>query len=321
MDPITHGALGALTGILVGRKRLRLAAFAGAAGAMLPDVDVVFHSASNPLFDVLMHRHFTHALAFVPVGGAIAAGLVWLVTRKHKVPYKHLYLYATAGYATHGLLDALTSYGTLWFWPFSMTRIAWDVVAIVDPLVTLPLLLGIAIACWKKQTRPATFTATWTLAYFAFLGWQQHQALALLTAQAPTMERPRAMPQLGRLFQYRTVYLADGDVTLGHLDMTPLTPHIYTPIGALPQVDDATLAHLAPEGSKLEKQLRLYQWFTDGYLAFVPNHDGVLGDYRYALDMTSLKPVWGIQLPNTPDENVTRVSFRGWPRHGGKQIN
>ena len=42
------------------------------------------------------------------------------------------------GYATHGLLDSCTSYGTQLFWPFSDVRVAWDTMSIVDPLFTVP---------------------------------------------------------------------------------------------------------------------------------------------------------------------------------------
>jgi membrane-bound metal-dependent hydrolase YbcI (DUF457 family) len=57
---------------------------------------------------------------------------------------------ATAGYATHGLLDASTTYGTLFFWPFTDMRVAWNAISIVDPLFTLVLLLGVALAVWRK---------------------------------------------------------------------------------------------------------------------------------------------------------------------------
>ena len=45
------------------------------------------------------------------------------------------------GYATHGLLDACTSYGTVLFWPFSNERLTWNNISIVDPLLTIPALI------------------------------------------------------------------------------------------------------------------------------------------------------------------------------------
>ena len=48
------------------------------------------------------------------------------------------YMYSTIGYATHGIIDSLTSYGTQLFWPFSNDRFATNTISIIDPLFTLP---------------------------------------------------------------------------------------------------------------------------------------------------------------------------------------
>ncbi|MDB2316436.1 metal-dependent hydrolase, partial [Luminiphilus sp.] len=40
--------------------------------------------------------------------------------------YQQVWLVALVGYATHGLLDACTTYGTMLLWPFSDARIAWS---------------------------------------------------------------------------------------------------------------------------------------------------------------------------------------------------
>ncbi len=42
---------------------------------VIPDMDVLIRSASDPLLAIEYHRHFTHALAFIPVGGLIAAAM------------------------------------------------------------------------------------------------------------------------------------------------------------------------------------------------------------------------------------------------------
>ena len=55
------------------------------------------------------------------------------------------------GYATHGLLDACTSYGTQLFWPFSDERVAWNNSSIVDPLFTLPILALVIAAAMRGK--------------------------------------------------------------------------------------------------------------------------------------------------------------------------
>lgn len=44
---------------------------------------------------------------------------------------------------THPLLDCFTAYGTQFFWPLSRTPIAWSTVFDIDPIYTVPLLIGV----------------------------------------------------------------------------------------------------------------------------------------------------------------------------------
>ena len=82
MDPISQGALGAAAvQAAVGHRLGGRAWVVGAAAGMAPDLDVLLRSASDPLFGLVMHRHFTHSLAFVPLGGALVMLPFLLVPR------------------------------------------------------------------------------------------------------------------------------------------------------------------------------------------------------------------------------------------------
>ena len=65
---------------------------------ILPDADVFITSASDPLLAIEYHRGFTHALAFIPLGGAIAA-LPWLAAKKNRRQWKPVMGAALAAYA------------------------------------------------------------------------------------------------------------------------------------------------------------------------------------------------------------------------------
>ena len=65
--------------------------------------------------------------------------------------FKTIYIASFLGYATHGLLDACTSYGTLLFWPFSNERVTWNNISIVDPIFTIPVLILIGAAIKTKR--------------------------------------------------------------------------------------------------------------------------------------------------------------------------
>ena len=121
MDPISQGALGAVAGAsCADRETIRKATLVSWAAGMLADADIFISSGSDPLLNIEYHRHFSHSLMFIPAGALLCAVVFWLLTRKWwRLSFRKLYLFSFAGYATAGLLDACTSYGTRLFWPFS----------------------------------------------------------------------------------------------------------------------------------------------------------------------------------------------------------
>ena len=110
MDPITQTVCGAIVAQAIFNKKLgRSAALFGAAGGILPDVDVFFQY-SDPIVAWDMHRNFTHALAFIPIGGLIAA-LPFLLLPRWRRHWKLVIGAATVGcgYGPLGLVAG--SYG------------------------------------------------------------------------------------------------------------------------------------------------------------------------------------------------------------------
>ena len=133
MDLLTQGLLGSVLALSAANKNeSRSAALTGFAAAVVADADVLIGSSGDPLMNLEFHRHFTHSLVFIPAGALIAALLLWPLLRK-RLEFRRIYLYALLGYATSGLLDACTSYGTHLLWPFNDERIAWSIIAIIDP--------------------------------------------------------------------------------------------------------------------------------------------------------------------------------------------
>ena len=55
-----------------------------------------------------------------------------LLGRRRGLSFRQSWLYCTAGYATHAVLDACTTYGTMLLWPFSDARFAWNTISIID---------------------------------------------------------------------------------------------------------------------------------------------------------------------------------------------
>jgi inner membrane protein len=302
MDPLTHGLLGAVTAQGVfGRRLPRHAAAIGALSGMAPDLDVLIASASDPLLAWVYHRQFTHALAFIPLGAALAA-LPCLLLASMRRQWRLLYGTSLIAYATHAPLDALTSYGTQLFWPFSDYRVALDWMPIIDLVFTPILWIGLLLAVWRASPQPARAALALALAYIGFGAWQHGAALAaqqqLAQARGHTVERGRVLPLPGGLVVWRSLYLADGQL---HADgvrvpwrgAVEVKPGSSRPLG-MPPAGGGPLADRAREA------WAVFAWFAQGEVIEVA--PGIYGDARYSLDPAGFVPLWGLRID--PDRGM-----------------
>ena len=180
MDPLTQGVVGAVLPQTTHKRSLMLlAGLFGLVGGMAPDLDTLIRSEHDPLLYLEYHRQFTHSLLFIPVGGLICAALLhFLIGRRQSISFLQTYIFCSLGYATHGLLDAATSYGTMLFWPFSDLRVAWSYISIIDPLFTLPVMALVLLSAWFKTARYARAVLVWGVLYIGAGSYQNHSAEA-----------------------------------------------------------------------------------------------------------------------------------------------
>ena len=151
MDPVSQIALGAAVGeAALGRKVGRRAPVWGGLCGLLPDLDVLWPFA-DAVSAFTWHRGYSHAFLFL----ALAAPLVaWAALRVHPATRAHWrgwLLLAFLALVTHPILDCFTVYGTQVLLPFSDLPVAWSTIFIIDPLFTLPLVLGVAAALIVRQ--------------------------------------------------------------------------------------------------------------------------------------------------------------------------
>ena len=151
MDSLTQIALGSAVGhAVMGRQIGRRAILWGAALGTLPDLDVLVPTA-DAVAAFTEHRSFSHSLIMMALATPL---LVWLARRLHP-DTAHLRtrwaLLVFLVLATHTLLDALTVYGTQLFWPLTTYPVSGSVIFIIDPLYTLPLLIGVGIALFSRN--------------------------------------------------------------------------------------------------------------------------------------------------------------------------
>ena len=111
MDPVTQGAFGAIFAQTISsKKKILVGSIVGCFAGLAPDLDIFIRSASDPLLKLEYHRQFTHSLIFIPIGALIVTLFSRLLFKKY-LSWSETYLFSFLGLATHGLLDACTSYG------------------------------------------------------------------------------------------------------------------------------------------------------------------------------------------------------------------
>lgn len=314
MDLITQGLAGAvLAAAAAPPAQLRRAAAIGAVAGMLPDADILIRSADDPLFNLEYHRHFSHALVFVPAGALLLALALRPVLRG-RLGLVPIWAFAMLGMASAGLLDACTSFGTHLLWPFSEERVAWNLIAIVDPLFSLVLAAGLVLAWRRQSASPARF-GLGLASFYLLLALVQHQraedaVIELAGERGHAIERIEVKPTLGNILLWRGVYLA-GDqfhvvaVRAGFF----ARPRIYDG-GALPRFRADLQAGLPPD-SVQARDIARFARLSDDYLVLHPQRPEIIGDLRYAMLPNGTAPLWGIAIdPDRPERHVEFVTLR-----------
>ena len=153
MDSLTHIALGSAVGVVVMGRRTAVwkAALWGAVAGTLPDLDA-FIDQGDPILNMTRHRAESHALLYLTLA---APPLAWGVSRllREANLFRRWWLALWLALVTHPLLDVMTVYGTQLLQPFSSHPFGVGSIFIIDPLYTVPLIVGVAVALRLKSSR------------------------------------------------------------------------------------------------------------------------------------------------------------------------
>lgn len=312
MDPLSQGLLGAVAAQSAARKEdARLASASGALSALLADADVFISSSEDPLLFIDYHRHFTHSLLFIPIGGLIAAGILWVFLRK-RLAFRPILLFALLGYATAAPLDACTSYGTCLLWPFSGMRVAFDIIAIIDPLFTTVLLVAVVVALKRRSALVARIGIAFSLAYL-LLGVVQHERVRaaqteLAQSRGHRIERARVMPSIGNLLLWRSVYERKGMLQADAIRVGLFGGTIVYPGELRGRFRSSDLDSTIRDDSLLRADIDRFRRFADDFLVILPHDPPVASDFRYSMLPNGTLSHWGIEIDRT--EQGRHAPFR-----------
>ena len=182
----------------------------------LPDLDVLI-DYGDVVSNFTYHRGFSHSLFVLPG----AAALIWLALKRWWAPVRvapRRWLAAIVlALVTHPLLDAHTAYGTQPLWPLAVTPTSWSTLFIIDPLYTLPLLVGlVAIGGWAPRPGARKVLAAGLALSTAYIGWTwvgksivEHEARTALAEAGIGYRAMFSVPTPLNSFLWRVVVLTD----------------------------------------------------------------------------------------------------------------
>lgn len=307
MDPLTQGVVGLSAAQLVSKRRHKVvAAVVGFLSGMAADLDVLISSSEDPLLFLEFHRHFTHALVFIPIGALLCTLAFRLMFRtwfaRNYISFKSTYTFSFVGYATHALLDACTTYGTQLLWPFSDARITWNTISVIDPLFTLPLMLIALMSVIKRSNSLAMYGAVYAFLYLG-LGQIQNnratdvaQSLALTRGHNPV--NLSVKPSMANIIVWKSVYEYDGQYYVDAIRVFNKKTVIKgTKVAKL---NLARHFSWLDKSSQQAKDIERFRWFSNQHLGLDPLNENRIIDIRYSLIPNEITGMWGIVL--SPDK-------------------
>lgn len=202
--------------------------------------------------------------------------------------YRRAYLLSFFSLFTHVLLDAFTTYGTQLLLPFSDWRVSFDSINIIDPVYTIPLLIGVIASLYfyksndEKRSIPNNIGLIISSIYLLFtLANKQH-----IQREFYKQLKEQNIPSYGLLtvpvkvgnMQWYGVAKDDTALHIGKYDILKdnvIDFHSFT-------INNQLLADINP---KLEQKL---DWVSQGYYT-VAEKVGIIRVYNMQCDMQGVR--------------------------------
>jgi inner membrane protein len=201
-----------------------------------------------------------------------------------EVPFKQWYLLFFLAFFTHIVLDCFTAFGTQVFQPFSNFRVAFNNIAVVDPLYTVPFMICLIIASTIKRTNPRRAMWNWlgigvSSLYMLLTIINKHYVDGVfekaLDHRKIEATRCRTSPTILNNLLWSCVAEDKTQFYVGQYSIFDTDPNLHW-LNVIPKNDSLHQAWSS------HPDYRTLQWFSDGYLgAFPTDSVTVLTDLRY----------------------------------------
>lgn len=331
MDSLTQITLGSAIGVAVMGRRTQLwkAALWGGICGTMPDLDA-FIDHGDPVSNMTFHRAESHALFYQTLVSPLIAAIPARLHAEWR-HFRHWWLAVWLILITHALLDLMTVYGTQIALPFTDFPFAVGSVFIIDPLYTVPLLIGVIAALRLRNDRGLRWNQVGLALSTLYLLWSvvaQQWVLSVtrdsLAASGIQSDRILVTPTPFNTVLWRVVALTSDGYVEGFYSLFDPERRIHF---------DAF-----PNGGRLREQLgnswhvNRMAWFSRGFFKMTERDGRVLmSDIRFGQEpfynftfvvaerrSEELVPRVPVRLP--PDRNVGPLLAWLRQRIGGNPI-
>ncbi len=317
MDPVTQGIVATTSAQVFSKKNhLIIASMIGFLAGLSPDIDIFIRSDTDPLLFLEYHRHFTHSLFFIPIGSLLCAIVFYYVfAKKFNFSFRNTYIFSLIGYATHGVIDSFTTYGTQLLWPFSNERIAWNSISVIDPLFTLPVIILCVITLIKGDKKYSFYAIAWMLMYQLAGFIQKDRAENIIYDYAKIkghdVNEIEAKPSFANIVVWKVIYSDDSNYYVNAIKLG-LSPKIY-PGEMIKKLDIRKDFKWLEPSTQQAKDVQRFRWFSNNYLGISKHNKNIIYDIRFSSIPNEVEGLWGIQLDKNKgkDEHITYVTNRG----------
>lgn len=326
MDPCSQALIGAnLSCSFSEKKDLNKASICGLIGGLSPDLDVFIKSDNDPLLFLEYHRHFTHSLFFVPIGGLIISLILYFIFFRKKMTFIKVFFFSSLGVLTHGLLDACTSYGTNLYWPVSNSRISWSIISIIDPVFTSILILSF-VFCLKFKSKIIPQIGLFFSVIYLIMGLLKNNLVLefvrnLSSERGHQIERVFLNPTIGNNILWRSVYQYRGNYYVDAIYMPLISQPKYKEGGRVSKIDIQNIFQTNESDSQQIKDIYRFSFFSQDYIYFHPDFKNIIADLRYGTLPFDLNSLWGIEINEEKQEShVEFKNLRDFKSHHYQQF-
>ncbi len=310
MDTFTHGLIGALGSRAGFSQRIgRVATIAFVIGAVFPDIDIVV-SIFGPEFSLRYHRGITHSVIAAPFFALILGAIIYRFSSFKNL--RVLALMVVLGIYSHIFFDLITSYGTIIFDPLSIKRYSWNLVFILDPFITIPVLAGL-ILCWRKKETPlrVSFAVVVYLSLYLLFCFNTRQLnldkiKEFAKEKSMDVVKSSVYPRPLAPFFWMGVIETKESFYIGNLSIFESGINDFEEI---PKSNENSYIKLA---SKLD-EVRLYRWFAEFPVSLYKNENGkhVVEFYDLRFRMISNRFPFLLKVVFNKDGSLSDISLNG----------